>query len=455
MTSPAYAPAADDERAPNTPRWGTPRAAWPIVLAVAVLVAVAVGLWVQARPWSSRTANSSTRLGALSAVAGLAGTVMLSTTLVLSARLRFIELGAGGLDRVYRLHHRLGALSFTSLALHPVLLSWRYAEVSWTRAAQLWRPWDADWLLLSGQIALYGMAAGMVVTLYTKVRHQTLLWTQRFLGVLFIPAALHVMWIGGDARQDPALRWYLAVVVACGMVALVVHTFAGRLLTRHHHYRVSGVRALGSQITEIRLAPVGRSMHFVAGQFAFLRFAHQPIGGESHPYSLASAPTERELRFTIKHLGDYTDHVGDIDVGAQAVVEGPYGRFSHRFVRGRRQAWIAGGIGVAPFLAMARSVDPATYDVTMFYGYNDDGPAAVLDELTDLAAGDTRLRLVAVDERVDGLIDVALLRRTLGSLDDVEFLLCGPPPMLHALQRQLAEAGVAARRVHFEEFDFA
>lgn len=457
-------------RAPRTPRtsraaaageasirtgWGLPPTA-PLLVALAVLLAVLALLWVQARPLSSRFVNRPATLGAMSGALSLVGTVLLSSTIVLSARLRFVERSAGGLDRVYRVHHRLGALSFTLLALHPSLLAWRYAQVSWPRSAELWRLDPSDVPLLAGQVSLYGMAIGVAITMFWAVRHQVMLWTQRLLGLLFLPAGYHVLRMGGDVDSDPALRLYMAVIVAAGVLALVIHTVAGRLLTPHYGYLVDSVEPLNAQITEITLHPTGRSMPFVAGQFAFLRFAHQPVGGEAHPYSMASPPGEQSLRFTIKHLGDYTAHIDDVAPGAHASIEGPYGRFSHRYVRGKQQAWIAGGIGIAPFLSMAASLDDrAGYTVTLFYGYADDGPPLILAELTELAAAHRNLTVVLVAQQRDGVVDAALLRARLGGLEGIEFLLCGPPPMLHALQHQLDDAGVSKRRIHFEEFDFA
>lgn len=423
---------------------------------MAVLLGVLLVLWASARPLASRFVNRPAALGAISSLAALAGTVLLSMTIVLSARLRLVERGAGGLDRVYRFHHRLGAVAFALLALHPCLLAWRYAHVSWDRSAALWRPDPADLALAGGQVALYGMAVAITATMWWSVRHQVLVWLQRALGVLFLPAAWHVFHAGGDSARYGPLRWYLGLVVAAGLASLLAHTFAGKVVSPHHGYEVTSVQALSPTITELQLRPLGRPLHFRPGQFAFLRFRGEHIGGEPHPYSIASAPDDRDLRFTVKHLGDYTAHIGEVTAGAHAIVEGPYGRFSHRFVAGRRQAWVAGGIGIAPFLSMAKALeadDPL--QVTLFYGHGDDGPPPVLEELRTLAAARPNLELVPVDERDEGFIDVARLRRHLGDLDGTEFLLCGPPPMLHALQQQLTAAGVARHRIHFEEFGFS
>jgi len=429
-----------------------PSVRWLVVFVGASLVGLGL-LWLRARPWASRTVNRPAVLGAAAGLSGLVGTVLLAWTIVLSARLRLVEAAAGGLDKVYRLHHRLGGVTFAVLALHPVLLSWRYAQVSWDRAAELWWPNGGGWYLRLGQLALYGLAAGMVATLYLSLRHRAMVWVQRGLGVLFVPAALHAFGVGGDLAEDPALRWYVGTFAVAACLALVVHTVAGRWTARHAHYRVAAVNGLSPTITELVLTPVGRGMTFEAGQFAFVRVPHGGVGAEPHPFSMASPPGDRRLRFTVKHLGDDTSRFGELQPGADAVVEGPYGRFGHRRVAGRRQAWIAGGIGIAPFLSMVTDLD-ADHDVTLLYGYADDGPPAVLAELRAAAARTPNLRVALVDEHRDGRIDVARLRAVLGELDDVEFLVCGPPPMLHALRAQLAGAGVAAGRLHDEEFAF-
>jgi predicted ferric reductase len=123
----------------------------PMLLATSVVVALIgllVVLWVRARPWNTRFVNTPAKLGALSGLAALIGLLLLSVTIVLSARIRYVEGALGGLDRVYRVHHRMGAIAFSCLALHPVFLAWRYAQVSWERAAKLWWPTTSDWPLV-------------------------------------------------------------------------------------------------------------------------------------------------------------------------------------------------------------------------------------------------------------------------------------------------------------------
>jgi NAD(P)H-flavin reductase len=67
------------------------------------------------------------------------------------------------------------------------------------------------------------------------------------------------------------------------------------------------------------------------------------VSNQFHPFSITSAPAERTLRITVKAVGDYTRALRGLEEGADAVVEGPYGSFSHRGLPGREPIWLAEG----------------------------------------------------------------------------------------------------------------
>ena len=86
------------------------------------------------------------------------------------------------------------------------------------------------------------------------------------------------------------------------------------------------------------------------------------------------------VRFAIKPLGDYTKALRDgIAIGDRLKLEGGYGHFNHR--RGsKKQIWLAGGIGVTPFLAMAgRLKGDEGQDIHMVYCVRDRSEAIGLD----------------------------------------------------------------------------
>lgn len=63
-------------------------------------------------------------------VLGLCGSVLFSLNFILSARLRFLEGLFGGLNRIYIIHHIIGAISLILLLYHPVMVSLLYLPLS-------------------------------------------------------------------------------------------------------------------------------------------------------------------------------------------------------------------------------------------------------------------------------------------------------------------------------------
>ena len=78
---------------------------------------------------------------------------------------------------------------------------------------------------------------------------------------------------------------------------------------------------------------------------------------ELHPFTISSAPQEDVLRLTVKASGDFTRHLfSNLKAGMDAVIEGAYGMFDYK-TGGQKQIWVAGGIGVTPFLSFIRDMN--------------------------------------------------------------------------------------------------
>jgi (2Fe-2S) ferredoxin len=109
------------------------------------------------------------------------------------------------------------------------------------------------------------------------------------------------------------------------------------------------------------------------------------------------------------------------------VVEGPYGGFWHEGEAIREQVWIAGGIGVTPFLAMARSLDLSERAIDFYYCTVDSDSAVFLDELRDLAARNPGLRLETVPFDTEGFLTADRVAATSGDLSRRHVFLCTGP----------------------------
>ncbi|MFT6919241.1 MAG: putative ferric reductase [Cognaticolwellia sp.] len=112
-----------------------------------------------------------------------------------------------------------------------------------------------------------------------------------------------------------------------------------------------------------------------AGQFSFVTFdkAEGP-----HPFTISSAwNNDARIEFLIQGLGDYTKTLPSIlKAGDKVEIEGPYGEFD--FSNGKpRQIWVAGGIGITPFIARiealaVKKTDKQTSEgIDLFYCTNE------------------------------------------------------------------------------------
>lgn len=124
---------------------------------------------------------------------------------------------------------------------------------------------------------------------------------------------------------------------------------------------------------------------------------------------------------------------------------------------------IGGGIGITALLSMLRTArdrgDRRPY--VLFYANRRFEDAAFVEELEELG---TQLHLDTIHVVQEppenwagetGLVDDELLRRWLPArFESFQYFICGPPPMMDALEDALGRLGVPAERIHSERFSF-
>jgi predicted ferric reductase len=432
----------------------------PFVLAFLYLVPLV--LWAATAPLDTRFDGRFQTLTSIAVLLAYAGISAFALNLVLGARLRAVEVLFGGLERMYRAHRVNGELAFALLLGHVLLILASRATISTETALDLLGP-GAGWTVFAGVLAFTGMTVAIVVTLFVRVNHELFVYVQRSFGVVFLGATYHVFTSSGPRSDSRALNLYLAGLATLGIAAFVYRSMLGSLLVHRRRYRLVAVDRLDEHVTEFELEPLGKPLAFAPGQFVFVCF-HSPtldrrfgplLRNQFHPFSITSAPGERTLRITVKAVGDYTRAMRLLEPGAEAVVEGPYGSFGAE-TDNERQVWIAGGIGVTPFLSMARSLNGASGPAVDFYYCVEHAPEAhFLDELHSIARERDGFRVVLVPRETDGLLTGERLAAENEELASTDVLVCGPPAMIDSLRPQLSARGAARERFHAEEFGFA
>ncbi|MGO4623589.1 ferredoxin reductase family protein [Ensifer sp. 2TAB8] len=390
-------------------------------------------------------------LTTFSLMASSAAFVGMAIAQFMAARPPFVEALFGGLDRAYHFHRKIG-ISVLLLILVHYFLKPDFKGLALTSGLN-------QLAASAGKYAFYGLVVLLVLSIVkviprTKIEIPYHLWryTHRLIGLLFVLVAFHQMFIKRPYDGTALLAVYLNIFAAVGILSYAYTQLLPWLRTRG--YEVFEV-AKHEGATVIVARPMGRRLRAKPGQFGFLRVM-KPGLREPHPFTIAGIDADGVLRFAIKPLGDYTQALrDDVAVGDRLKLEGGYGRFNHR--RGsKKQIWLAGGIGVTPFLAMARHLKgDEGQEIHMVYCVRDRREAIGLETFEAQAEKLGNFSFVLHDSSMDGRLDAAKLA-TGSAIDPAEADLwfCGPPPLREAIVKGLKELGKGPRRVEFEQFQF-
>jgi len=424
---------------------------WFLIIGLSL---VPVIFWFFMKPFDIRVEDASQIFRSLAQLAGLVGMVMFALVLMLSARIKFFDDLFGGLDRAYLAHHTFAGISFILLLLHPLFSALQIAQTSALRDVALFLLPSNNWPLNFGIFSLLLMIAFLYITYYVKLPYQIWKFTHKFLGFAFFLGGIHVFFIASDVSENTALKIYVLSLAFFGLVAYFYRTLFGKKLVKKYDYVISEIRSVGDSITEVSMKPKGaEKMSFIPGQFIFVSFKGENISPELHPFSVSSSPVEGVLKISVKALGDYTASLSNLKAGEMAKIEGPYGKFSYKKTDKKDQVWIAGGIGITPFLSMAKSLENEPYKVDLYYCVKNEGESVYLSEVTNSDAYKNGvLRVMPFYSDESGFINAGIIDKASGGLLKKSIFLCGPPRMMSGLKEQFMKLGIPKKDIHFEEF---
>src|ERR1700674_3305826 len=206
---------------------------------------------------------------------------------------------------------------------------------------------------------------------------------------------------------------------------------------------------------------------FKAGQYIDLTLLGSHAGssnGLTHTFSIASSPFDEELLFTTRMRRTvFKQALSVLPIGAGARIEGPMGSFSLHNNTSRLAVFLAGGIGIAPFLSMVSyaTAQKLRHPIILFYANRYLEDAAFINALWKLERANPRFRFVPTLTRVAnnngwkgkiGRISSEMLLTHVGILRGPIYYIAGPPTMVAAARRTLSEVGVDEDDIRTEEF---
>ena len=414
--------------------------------AVITLAALYPLLWLSLIPEIDLASDLPQAIGEV-----LSGTAMIlmSMGIFLSLRPRWMEDIFGGLDKMYVTHRRVALTAFGLLIVHFLL--------------NVDLPPDQPGTIM-GIIALLGITIIVILTMAPRIPLlQNILhpsyhrWhnIHRFIGIFFIAGLIHYLWVVPLSLVSVP-GFYMALFALTAAVAYLYKQLLARFFEPQTSFEVVASSRLNETTSEVVLQPTNGRLHYVAGQFQFIRFPDDRRLNERHPFTISSSPKAENLRLTIKASGDWTRHLQQhTKPGMKAVVSGPYGRFNYKS-GGQEQIWIAGGIGVTPFLSWLRDMDqPSDHEIHFFYICKNKEDAVFWHEFEQTAATSPsfhcHLQLTAEDGRITHTQIAEIAGSSILAKD---IYLCGPAALIKAFSQQFQDMGVPKHQINYEEFKF-
>lgn len=386
----------------------------------------------------------------LAKIGAFGGISMFAVSLILSGRYTFFEKLFGGLDKVYITHRFYGTAGLVLLVVHPIALN-IFKGNGITQTLELLSGIN-DIFILLGAVSLYGFIALIVWSVVGRSSYETFLKLHKFLGALFIIGVIHAYVTGSVLSSSIFLFVYLGILSVLAILTYVFYTLLGDVLHTVMHYKIIHIRKVNNDIIEVILKPKTVHIKFSPGQFVYISFP--TIDTTYHPFSIASGRLDGALRLAVRESGDFTKKMEGLKIGANALVKGPYGGFTFFQNRHKKQLWIAGGIGVTPFLSGARSLRNSREKgrIEMIYASEEKYPYG-LKELERIEEQNPSFNVTHFHREKFGHVSLEVLQDQLKDLHERAIYLCGPPVMMDILNEEAKRLGLQ-HNIQFEEFTY-
>lgn len=209
-------------------------------------------------------------------------------------------------------------------------------------------------------------------------------------------------------------------------------------------------------------------LEFTAGQFADLTLISPPEmddQGPSRTLTIASAPFEDELMFAVRMRDSaFRRDLKGLRPGGQILMDHPTGTFTLHRDRTKASVFIAGGIGIAPFLSIIRqtSHEGTPRKIYLFYSNRRPEDAPFLAELQELAGDNPYFQFIPTMTQVStsqhqwtgetNYLRKDTIAKYVGELIGPLYYIAGPPAMVESMRQKLRDAKVKPDDIFTDEF---
>ncbi len=229
-------------------------------------------------------------------------------------------------------------------------------------------------------------------------------------------------------------------------------------------YKINKIEKIQDVVILDTMPEKGEVFNFIPGQFIMLTLYN--TDGEisqQRPFSICSSPLNKNrLQLAIKIHGEFTQKVATLKNGDYVGISKPTGFFTFNEKRMENSVFIAGGIGITPFMSAVRYISEKglSNKITLLYSNKTKKNIIFLKELESLSKEHKNIEVIftLTDKIPDrwkyeqGRIDITMIKKYCLSFDEKYFSVCGPSGFIESIITQLEKSGVTKDYIDMERF---
>ncbi|MBC7383515.1 MAG: flavodoxin reductase [Bacteroidia bacterium] len=222
---------------------------------------------------------------------------------------------------------------------------------------------------------------------------------------------------------------------------------------QQHPVKIKSIDKITNDVLQI-VTEKPTQFNFTPGQATEVSINKEGWQNEKRPFTFTCIPENDYLQFTIK---TYPDHKGvtneflHLKINDELILHDVFGAIAYK----GEGVFIAGGAGVTPFISIFRYLQSKKEigNNKLIFANKTKADIILEQEFKKLLANN--FINILSDEKIDGYangqITEEFLKKHITDLTKV-FYVCGPPPMMEAIEKQLINLQVNKKSIVKEAF---
>ncbi|MGE5425471.1 MAG: FAD-binding oxidoreductase [Bacillota bacterium] len=357
-----------------------------------------------------------------------------------------------GLDRIIKFQRKFSFFVASLVFFHPFLF-----VLSGQSFTHYLIPSFYVLPLAFGTLSFYIFVAVMLFSHYYKRISYTAWQYIHVLTYALLFLVLYHAFFWGSHSGNILIRLIYIIFGSAVLVGAAYRTDYKLKEMKRGKFRVKNIRWESDDIYTVAI-DCERPFAYKAGQFCFLRLNQDKLYAR-HPFTISSAPGDKELLFSIKNTGRFTAAVSKLQPGDEIMIDGPFGRFVEK-KNLKDVVMIAGGVGITPFRSLLRDFNAREKNdyISLLYCAKTEKDLVFRQEFDSLKKDKFAPLYVLSNEAVSkpdyyqGRISPEVIKDATRNMAKPTFYICGPEGLKNTAKDILGNMGVSKHDIVVEDF---